>query len=137
MIRVISIVFFIALIGIGGTVYYKYFMVYSEGAREGIVLKVSKKGVLFKTYECEIVQAGLRSNSGNLSTNNFKFTADNEAIAKQLESASGNIVKVYYLQYRSSLFWRGDNYNYTNSEPGQYIVTKVEVKKTPAGGGYF
>jgi hypothetical protein len=134
MVRIISIVIFIALIGIGGTVYYKYFMVYSEGAREGVVLKVSKKGALFKTYECEIVQAGLRSSSGNLSTNNFKFTAENEAIAKKLESASGNIVKVHYLQYRNSLFWRGDNYNYTNSEPGQYIVNKVEVKKSPEGG---
>lgn len=136
MIRILSIVFFIVLIGLSGTIYYRYFMVYSEGTREGVMLKVSKKGVFFKTYECEIVQAGLRSTSGNLSTNNFKFTAENETIANQLEAASGNIVKVHYLQYRNSLFWRGDNYNYTNSEPGQYIVNKVEVKKSN-GTGYF
>ena len=46
-----------------GYIYWFYYNPYSDGSREGILYKFSRKGNVFKTYEGEIIQPGLRSTS--------------------------------------------------------------------------
>ncbi len=114
-------------------VYWFYFNVYSDGEREGVMIKISRKGNVFKTFEGEIVQPGFRTGGGSINSNNFKFTALDEVISKKLSDATGKTVKVHYVQYRKSLPWRGDNYDADNTEPGQYVVDQVMgVSAAPA-----
>lgn len=106
-------------------VYWYYFNVYSDGDREGVMMKISRKGDIFKTYEGEIMQPGFRAGAGSINSNNFKFTALNEEVSKKLNAATGKTVKVHYIQYRRTLPWRGENYNTDNAETGQYVVDNV------------
>ncbi|MBM3387768.1 MAG: hypothetical protein FJY36_08905 [Betaproteobacteria bacterium] len=116
-----------------GHVYWHYYNVYSDGSREGVLVKISRKGNLFKTYEAEILQPGFRSGEGSVKANTFKFSVQDPAVAKRLEDASGQTVKVHYVQYRRALPWRGDDYDADNAEPGQYIVDQL-VNVTAAVG---
>jgi hypothetical protein len=106
-------------------VYWYYFNIYSDGDREGVMMKISRKGDIFKTYEGEIMQPGFRTGGGSINSNNFKFTAIDEVVSKKLSDATGKTVKVHYVQYRRTLPWRGENYNADNAETGQYVVDSV------------
>jgi hypothetical protein len=126
-------VFLLILLLPGLYIYWYYFNTYSDGDREGVMMKISRKGDIFKTYEGEIMQPGFRTGGGSINSNNFKFTASDETVSKKLSDATGKTVKVHYIQYRRSLPWRGENYNADNAETGQYIVDSVlEVGAVPA-----
>lgn len=118
----LPLVIVLALIGY---VYWNYYNVYSDGSREGVLVKISRKGNLFKTYEAEILQPGFRSGEGSVKANTFKFSVQDAIVAQKLEDAAGQTVKVHYVQYRRALPWRGDNYDADNAEPGQYIVDQL------------
>ena len=120
------------VLGLVGYTYWYYYNVYSDGSREGVLVKISRKGNVFKTYEAEILQPGFRTADGTVKANTFKFSVVDPEVAKQLEDASGQTVKVHYVQYRRTLSWRGDNYDQDNAEPGQYIVVRlVSASPTP------
>ncbi len=123
-----------------GYIYWFYFNIYSDGIREGILFKFSRKGNVFKTYEGELIQPGLKSiQGGTINSNNFFFSVTDLQIADSLERIIGKNVNVHYVQYRKSLPWRGDNYNgkTQNQENGQYIIDRIEkvseVKYNPTG----
>src|ERR1043166_5361613 len=123
--RIISLIILILLIVVAGWVYWYYYNVYSEGTREGLVEKFSRKGSVFKTWEGEMQQQGFgqRGGAGNYSSKVFYFSVTDDAVADSLEhGAQGKIVRLHYKQYRRSLSWRGENYNGRNEENGQYIV---------------
>lgn len=133
------IFFFILFLLIFGSayVYWFYFNQYSDGYREGVLYKFSRKGNIFKTYEGEIIQPGLRSvQAGGINTNNFSFSVNNAQLADSLEHINGKNVKLHYIQYRKSLPWRGENYNGKNSENGQYIVDRIEAVNEPIQTGF-
>ena len=121
------------LLGITGWVYWYFYNPKSDGTREGIVQKFSRKGNVFKTWEGEMVQQGFGPRSGTFNANYFYFSVVNDQIADSLEhGALGKIVRVHYVQYRRSLPWRGDNYNGRNQEQGQYVVDRIEeVRASP------
>lgn len=107
--------------------WWQYYRVYSEGSRDGLLFKFSHKGDIFKTYEGEIQQPGLRSVvPGTINSNNLFFSVIDQKIADSLNKCLGKTVRVHYSQYKKSLPWRGENYNGKNSEPGQYIVDRIE-----------
>jgi hypothetical protein len=122
--KLLLVPLFILLLVVG-YVYWFYYSVYSDGSREGVLMKISRKGNIFKTYEAEILQPGFRSGSGAVMANTFKFSVVVPEVAKQLETVAGQTVKVHYVQYRRALPWRGDNYDTDNAESGQYIVTEL------------
>ena len=110
-----------------GYVYWNYYNIKSEGTREGIMQKFSRKGDIFKTWEGEMVQMGFRTTGGSFNANYFYFSVLDNAVADSLQhGAQGKVVRVHYVQYRRSLPWRGDNYNTRNQETGQYIVDRIE-----------
>jgi hypothetical protein len=88
---------------------------YSEGNRAGIVNKVSRKGVIFKSTEGELTMFGVRGIEATV----FKFSVDDPTVAKQVEAAldSGKRVKLHYRQK----FIKG----FQNDS--DYIATKVEI----------
>ncbi len=110
-----------------GYVYWIYYNSFSDGTREGVLYKFSRKGNIFKTYEGEIIQPGLRSiQGGSINTNNFLFSVADLKVADSLDKVIGKSVKIHYIQYRKSLPWRGDNYNGKNQENGQYLIDRIE-----------
>lgn len=123
----------IAVLGLFGYVYWFYYNIYSDGSREGVLVKISRKGNLFKTYEAEVLQPGFRAGDGAVKANTFKFSVQDPQLAQKLEDAAGQTVKVHYVQYRRTLPWRGDNYDSDNAEPGQYIVDQL-IHVSPAAG---
>lgn len=109
-----AIVFIIAL---GIFVWWRYFFVFSEGVKSGDLNYFEKKGVLFKTYEGRIVQAGFQSpTAGALQSNEFRFSVVEDSVAQTLDRASGQFVELRYKQYIAPVPWRGAS---------QYVVTEV------------
>ena len=85
-------------------------MVYSDGYKSGQLVKISRRGVIFKTYE------GTLNLSPNGMMTPWDFSAGNNTIAQQLESVDGKLVKVHYKQRYKVFFWQGDT---------EYIVDDV------------
>lgn len=98
---------------------------YSDGYRDGIVEKCSKKGVIWKTDEGRMILGGMEfsggDGGGNLTARVFNFTCASEDIAKQIEAAKpGQRIRVHYDQKIVS--WN------PNGETA-YFVHKVEILK--------
>lgn len=75
---------------------------YSEGERSGTVYKISKKGLLFKSYEGEMNLGGMAADAnGQMVANSFKFSVKDPAIVEQINAASnsGKRVTLTYTQY--------------------------------------
>lgn len=111
----------IVVLGLLGGMTFLYYGVYSEGVRAGTVIKLSKKGVLFKTWEGQL---NIRSFGAVRSENNlsevfeFSIKSDAEEVIHQLEevSLSGERVNLHYVERYRALPWRGST---------RYFVTKV------------
>lgn len=88
-----------------------YFVPYSNGVRSGELIKISKKGVVFKTWEGEISQ-------GISGAQIFEFSVlsrDKEVIQK-LEDYQGRNVKLNYVERYATFSWLGDT---------KYYITNV------------
>lgn len=94
-----------------------YYVPYSVGTRSGELIKVSHRGVLFKTWEGEISQ-------GISGAQIFKFSVldkDNQVI-EDLQLYQGNYVKVTYIERYDSFFFWGDT---------KYFITEVKKDTSP------
>jgi hypothetical protein len=99
-----------------------YYANYSEGYRAGTVMKVSKKGYIFKTYEGELNVEGLTTDGNRMPTSvwNFSVLSGNEEVLKTLEETAlaKQRVKIEYEEKFVKFPWRGET---------KYFVTKVEI----------
>lgn len=94
-----------------------YYVPYSEGVRSGELIKFSKKGVTFKTWEGEMSQ-------GISGAQIFQFTVptkEKEVITK-MENLQGRYVKLTYIERYKTFSWWGDT---------RYFVTGVEEEQSP------
>jgi prepilin-type N-terminal cleavage/methylation domain-containing protein len=89
-------------------------IVYSDGERTGQVVKFSKKGVFFKTWEGEMVLGGLTDSIANV----WKFSVRDPEVVKQIRDASvsGNRITLVYNEYFLVSYRDGET---------DYIVTQV------------
>ena len=130
--RAILISSLIIILGVLGYVYWYYYNPYSDGYREGVLQKFSRKGNMFKTYEGEIIQLGFGQRGASFNAQYFYFSVADVRLADSLENCLGKRVKLHYTQYRRSLPWRGDNYSNDNQARGQYMVDGIsDVKDVP------
>ena len=104
---------------------YYYWGSYSNGMRSGVVVKISNKGYLFKTWEGQmnlLTFGAVRSQ--NMVSESFEFSvaSDEEAVIKELEAASlsGERVSLHYVERFAVFPWRGDT---------RYFVVRVERQK--------
>jgi hypothetical protein len=121
--RTVLVIFLIGFAALG----YFYFGNYSEGVRSGVVVKVSKKGFLFKTYEGQLNLLTFgASKSQNMVAETFEFSVSEheKEIIKVLEevSLSGERVSLHYNEKFVRFPWRGDT---------KYMVDKVERVPNP------
>ncbi|MGE0770153.1 MAG: hypothetical protein AB7K37_00465 [Cyclobacteriaceae bacterium] len=106
-----------------------YFGVYDEGVRAGIVLRLSKKGIIFKTYEGQLnlqTFGALKGTSPIAESFDFSVESDDKEVIRELEAValSGERVNLHYVKRYWVFPWRGDT---------KYFVTKVERLKQPSG----
>lgn len=76
---------------------------YSDGARTGVVTKVSRRGVLWKTWECEMNLGGMVDGGKDVGmvANIWEFTVQDEGVLKKIQEfqKSGKTVTLRYTQW--------------------------------------
>jgi hypothetical protein len=97
---------------------------YSEGSRAGTLIKISKKGYVFKTYEGELALSGVGgyiigpSNQGNV----WAFSAKNKKVYEDLSRFEGKQVSLNYKEKMRTFPWLGET---------RYFVYSVELINEP------
>ena len=116
--KMITILSTLAVVALVVFVYVKFFFVYSQGVNEGDINYFQYEGFVFKTYEGKMIQTGYNSRNSNatIQSNEFKFSVEDEQVAKQIESSSSRQIKLHWKRYLGVLPWRGNS---------QYVVDSV------------
>jgi hypothetical protein len=100
---------------------YFIFGSYSEGSRAGTIVKLSRRGVLVKTYEGQLNLGGFSGETGSPASSLWEFSVSNgkKEVIQQLEEASlnGKRVKLYYKEKFFQWTLLGDT---------RYFIYKVE-----------
>ena len=99
-----------------------YFGTYEEGIMAGKVLRISQKGILFKTYEGKISLesfGALKGVSPVAETFDFSVESDQKDVIKMLQEVAltGERVNLHYIKRYMQFSWRGET---------KYFVVRVE-----------
>jgi hypothetical protein len=99
-----------------------YFGIYDEGVRAGNVVKISKKGVIFKTYEGQLnLQSfgALKGASPFMETFDFSVEKNRPEVIEALEAVAltGERINLHYIKRYAKFPWRGKT---------KYFITEVE-----------
>ena len=113
------LIFILVLVAL---VCFLYFGKYDEGIRAGIVVRISKKGVIFKTYEGQLnlqTFGAMKDSSPFIETFEFSVEGKNSRIVDELEeiSLTGERVNLHYMKRYVAFPWRGKT---------KYFITEVE-----------
>jgi hypothetical protein len=104
--KIILIVLLLAAV----LVWWLYFKVYGEGERTGTLIKITRKGNVFKTIEGEMWLSCRQT----MNAERFYFSITEKNLADSLTNLQDECVQVSYKQYTNTLPWRGDT---------RYVVT--------------
>ena len=103
-----AIIITIIVVVLIGFIYWRYFFVFAEGTKAGVLNTFQKKGYVFKTYEGQLIQSGFRgSPTTAIQSNQFSFSVTDEKIAQKLMENSGKDMELHYKRYQAALPWRG------------------------------
>ena len=89
----------------GILIYWFFFNIYSEGERKGTLVKLTKKGNVFKTIEGEMWMSCRQV----INAEKFFFSVTDETLSDSLMKMQDECVSVTYKQYRRNISWRGDS----------------------------
>lgn len=94
---------------------------YSEGSRAGVLMKFSKRGYVFKTYEGELNTGGVGNIANTAQLNQvWNFSVKEVGFADTLHLYEGKRVILFYQQKMKHLPWQGET---------DYFVNKVQEVK--------
>lgn len=104
---------------------YLYWGTYETGSMAGRVIRISEKGLIFKTYEGKLSLesfGAMKGVSPVAETFDFSVEGDENSIIEQLNEValSGERVSLHFKKRFISVPWRGDT---------KYFVTLVERNK--------
>lgn len=109
---------------IGGVVIFSfmYWATYEDGVMAGKILRISEKGVMFKTYEGKInleTFGALKGTSPIAESFDFSVEKSENNLIKELEQValSGERVNLYFVKRYVAFPWRGET---------KYFATRVE-----------
>ena len=99
-----------------------YWGTFEDGVMAGKILRVSEKGVVFKTYEGKInleTFGALKDASPIAESFDFSIESDNQTLIKELETValSGERVNLYFVKRYMAFPWRGET---------RYFATRIE-----------
>ncbi|MBK6391620.1 MAG: hypothetical protein KA109_16105 [Saprospiraceae bacterium] len=114
------------------------FVPFSEGMRAGQVIKLSKKGVIFKTHEGELnlMMMPSTNNLGTMTPNVWAFSVQNKEVADQIlkASATGERLELYYKEKYFKFPWQGDTKYYVYRVESAPAVAPQFPTNIPIGG---
>ncbi len=93
-----------------------YFVTFSEGYRAGELIKISKRGWVFKTWEGRLSQGVSEEQQFN-----FSVEKGDKEVLEKLKQYQGKRVKLTYIERFGTFFWMGDT---------KYYVKEVEMLKS-------
>jgi hypothetical protein len=114
------VILFLLLLGILGSAGYLGWgnMTYSSGSRSGQLLKLSRKGYVFKTYEGDLFLGVYNPGQPTMAPGNiWVFSVKNRAVYDQIQQYEGHQVRLFYKEHFRSFPWQGDT---------RYFVYKAE-----------
>lgn len=99
-----------------------YWATYESGVMAGKVLRISEKGMIFKTHEGKLnleTFGALKGTSPIAESFDFSVESTETEVLKHLEEValSGERVNLYFVKRYITFPWRGDT---------KYFITKVE-----------
>ncbi|HKZ38409.1 MAG TPA: hypothetical protein VJ184_12205 [Chryseolinea sp.] len=120
--KVLKITGITLLVAAIGLFCFLYWGTYEDGVMAGKILRVSQKGMLFKTYEGKInleTFGALKGTSPIAESFDFSIEKSETELIKQLQevSLSGERVNLYFVKRYVGFPWRGDT---------KYFATRVE-----------
>jgi hypothetical protein len=96
-------------------------LTYSSGTRTGQLLKLSRKGYVFKTYEGELFLGVFTSGQPTVAPGNiWAFSVKNSKVYAQIQKLEGRQVRLYYKEHFRTFPWQGDT---------RYFVYEAELVK--------
>jgi len=115
---------------VGGGIYlFVCNLTYSKGQRSGYLTKISRKGVLFKTYEGQLNLGGISTNDeAGLTGNLWSFSVWNDKVYEELQKYDGERVTLHYRQKFKGMPWQGktDYFVYEVKPKGQQSPSKAK-----------
>ncbi|MCZ2392784.1 MAG: hypothetical protein LC105_02875 [Chitinophagales bacterium] len=117
----VILTFLLVIAGVGIFSFY-YFGYYEKGTMSGKVMRISEKGLIFKTYEGKINLesfGALRGASPIQEVFDFSVEKSNVKAISDLQrvSLTGERVNLHYIKRYAKFFWRGESL---------YFIEKVE-----------
>lgn len=114
----------VIVVGIAVFAFY-YWGVYEQGIMAGKVLRITQKGILFKTYEGKLsleTFGALKGTSPIAETFDFSVESDQTEVIKELEQValSGERVNLKFVKRYTIFPWRGDT---------RYFIEGIERQK--------
>ena len=98
----------LALLAVVGFFLYANYT-YSEGTRSGQLIKISKKGYVFKTHEGQLKLGGIDlENSEDGLSDTWSFSVTDHDVVQKLEKLQGQKVVLRYKEINRSMPWQGD-----------------------------
>jgi hypothetical protein len=125
--KIVKRILIIALVLGIATLAFLYWGVYERGVMAGKVLRITEKGMVFKTYEGKLNLesfGALKGTSPIAETFDFSVESDQAEIIKQLQevSLSGERVNLHFVKRYAQFPWRGDT---------KYFIEQVEREIQP------
>ena len=120
--KVVRLFIITALVVLVGGLSFLYWGTYEDGVMAGKVLRISEKGVMFKTYEGKInleTFGALKGTSPIAESFDFSVEKSDQDLIKELETValSGERVNLYFVKRYITFPWRGDT---------KYFATRIE-----------
>ncbi len=92
---------------------------YSDGSRAGYLVKVTRKGVVFKTHEGQLNLGGVQTDpQGQIIGSTWDFSTTDSEVYDNMQNLEGRKVKLLYRERYKAMPWQGK----TN-----YFVYEVQV----------
>jgi hypothetical protein len=120
--KVVRVFIITSLIVLVGGFCFLYWGTYEDGVMAGKVLRISEKGVMFKTFEGKInleTFGALKGTSPIAESFDFSVEKSDQDLIKELETValSGERVNLYFVKRYVAFPWRGDT---------KYFATRIE-----------
>ncbi len=109
-----------------------YWGTYEQGVMAGKVLRITQKGILFKTYEGKLnleTFGALKNASPIAESFDFSVEKNQTDVIKQLEevSLSGERVNLHFVKRYMAFSWRGDTRYFIESVERSSVIPAIPL----------
>ncbi len=112
--KAVFIILSILLLGLAGYFAYTQYA-YSEGVRAGVLIKFSKIGYVFKTYEGELNLGGVTQARNTIMNSSWEFSVKDEETARKLMGQEGKRMQLHYKEINKNFFFQGQTKFFVDS----------------------